>query len=114
MSVVGCRYTLNDNVVMGTLDLWRVSGKMPVSMHEKRQFSTVVGNDTYVFVLDISKFGTVLETCRYNNKIMSDYCRSKVKDMYFENGAFVIDTRKGKFRMDLQNSTHYPKAFTAQ
>ncbi|MCQ2079678.1 MAG: hypothetical protein MJZ38_06470 [archaeon] len=80
---------------MGTLSLWRVRGKMPYRMHEKREFCVDMGEYRVVYVLDINRMNTTLEESRYKGSSLCDRKCSKVSDIRYEGGALLIDTRKG-------------------
>ena len=98
MSVVGYRCDIADHVLIGTLDLWRVRSKMPFRMHEKRQFTWEKDGSRYVFSLDISRHRAVMEHYQYTGDSV-ECSRSRVRDMYLENGLLTVDTRSGIHRV---------------
>ena len=98
MSVVGCRCNIADHAVIGTLDLWRIRGKMPFRMHEKRQFVWEKDGSKHVFSLDISRHRAVMQHYLYTGDIV-ECCRSRVRDMYMEGGLLTVNTRSGVHRV---------------
>ena len=99
MSVVGCRYAIANNAVVGTLDLWRIRGKMPFRMHEKRQFTWEKDGLKHVIVLDISRHVSVAEHLRYDGDSVVESMRFRVRDMYLEDGLLTVGGRHGEVRV---------------
>lgn len=96
---MGCNFALIDRTLLGTLELWKVRNKMPFRMHEVRRFNLIRNGCAYLFILDISRFGSSVDTCRYEGESVRFENRLKVKDLYLEDGALVASTRKGPLRM---------------
>lgn len=93
MSGMDIRYTAESNVVMGTISLWKLRGRMPVKLHEKRKFYLEVNGTRYLHVLDIGKFGSTIEEYQFVGNDVKMCKRFKVRDMHHENGQLVVCTK---------------------
>lgn len=99
LAEIGCFLAITDRTIFGMIELWNIRHKMPIRMHEKRHFHILKNGGQYVMIIDISRFRSSVETCKYEGKSLNLIQRFKIKDLSFENGALVISTRKGPLRL---------------